>query len=388
MTLTVTPVNDPPACSGISVSTPRDTSAPLVLACTDVDGDALSYQVVTPPAHGKLSGSGASLTYEPDSGYEGSDGFIYKANDGALDSNAATASIIVTHKNHVPTCTKPNPNKFVVEAGQKISGQLCVGADPDPGDGSTLHYVVAKTSFAQTEWTVNYNTGHFTYTAGASTAEDLPKTFTVETVDRWGGHSTAYTGKITVIGLQITKISPVTGPALGGTVVTIKGTSFARARYVYFINAVSHGVTQADATVVSPTEIKTTIPTNDKREPGIDDVVVETVGNESGEDGTSGIHPEHEKFTFTPEITGLTPASGPSRGGTVIGISGGGFGIGQKTTFSFGETKATSVECQTTIHCTVTAPPHAAGVADITANYNGIANPPKNVKASKFKYTR
>jgi hypothetical protein len=50
---------------------------------------------VETPAHGVLSGTGPDLTYTPEAGYTGQDAFTYKANDGELDSNVATVTILV-----------------------------------------------------------------------------------------------------------------------------------------------------------------------------------------------------------------------------------------------------------------------------------------------------
>ena len=61
----------------------------------DVEGSALTFAVVTPPAHGTLSGTAPNLTYTPDADFAGSDSFTFKVNDGALDSNVAAVSITV-----------------------------------------------------------------------------------------------------------------------------------------------------------------------------------------------------------------------------------------------------------------------------------------------------
>ncbi len=55
-----------------------------VLNATDIDGDELFYQIVTPPSHAdeyKLTPGGV-LTYSPTSGYEGDDFLEYRVFDG------------------------------------------------------------------------------------------------------------------------------------------------------------------------------------------------------------------------------------------------------------------------------------------------------------------
>src|SRR5205807_1992795 len=102
VTLTVTAVNAAPVPGALPVSTKQDTAKAIGLTATDVDGDALTYAVVTAPAHGTLSGTAPNLTYTPAAGYFGSDSFTFKANDGTVDSAAATVSVTVAHVNHAP----------------------------------------------------------------------------------------------------------------------------------------------------------------------------------------------------------------------------------------------------------------------------------------------
>ena len=105
VSITVTPVNNPPAANPQSVTTPEDTAVAITLTGSDVDNDPLTYSVVTPPAHGVLSGTAPSLTYTPAANYNGPDSFTFKVNDGKVDSNTATVSITVTVVNDAPVAT-------------------------------------------------------------------------------------------------------------------------------------------------------------------------------------------------------------------------------------------------------------------------------------------
>ena len=95
VSLTVTSVNDAPVAAAQTVSTPAKTAKAITLVASDVDGDALSYVIVTQPAHGALSGTAPSVTYTPATNYTGTDSFTFKANDGTVDSTAAAVSVIV-----------------------------------------------------------------------------------------------------------------------------------------------------------------------------------------------------------------------------------------------------------------------------------------------------
>lgn len=91
----VKPVNDAPTATAQQVTTDEDTAKAITLAGADIDGDALTFMTVTPPAHGVLSGTAPNLTYTPTPNYNGPDAFTFKVNDGKVDSAPATVSITV-----------------------------------------------------------------------------------------------------------------------------------------------------------------------------------------------------------------------------------------------------------------------------------------------------
>ena len=115
VSITVTPVNDPPVgmidtyqtTQGIALTV---TATNGVLANDrDVDGDVLSAGVVTNPVNGSLSfNSNGSFTYTPQAAYAGFDSFTYLASDGLLNSSLVTVTIEVKA---VPTT---NGTKFIV----------------------------------------------------------------------------------------------------------------------------------------------------------------------------------------------------------------------------------------------------------------------------------
>ena len=99
-------------------------------------------------------------------------------------------------------------------------------------------------------------------------------------------------------------MSPTSGPAAGGTLVTITGTGFTGA------TAVDFGTTAATSvTVVNDTTITADSPAGT----GTVDVTVTTP---AGTSATSAA----DQFTYTavaaPTVTGLSPTSGPAAGGT------------------------------------------------------------------------
>jgi len=89
------PAQVPPVASDQVISTNKNTAKSITLKATDANNDPLTYSVVTPPAHGTVSGTAPNLNYNPDANYVGPDSFTFKANDGTADSNNATVSITV-----------------------------------------------------------------------------------------------------------------------------------------------------------------------------------------------------------------------------------------------------------------------------------------------------
>jgi VCBS repeat-containing protein len=80
----------------------EDVATAITLAATDVEGDALTFSIVTPPSHGTLSGTAPNLIYTPAANYSGSDSFTFRANDGSVFGNTAAVSITVSAVNDTP----------------------------------------------------------------------------------------------------------------------------------------------------------------------------------------------------------------------------------------------------------------------------------------------
>lgn len=68
--------------------------AAMMLAGRDEEGDPLTFEVVRPPQHGRLSGDAPQLTYLPNKDFPGEDGFEYRASDGRAVSETAMIKIV------------------------------------------------------------------------------------------------------------------------------------------------------------------------------------------------------------------------------------------------------------------------------------------------------
>jgi hypothetical protein len=88
--------NVPPVVNGQNITVLKNAPKAITLTATDANGDPLTYEVLSDPAQGDLSGTAPNLTYTPDANYEGPDSFTFLANDGQIDSNVATVAITVS----------------------------------------------------------------------------------------------------------------------------------------------------------------------------------------------------------------------------------------------------------------------------------------------------
>ncbi len=171
----------------------------------------------------------------------------------------------------------------------------------------------------------------------------------------------------------VTSVSPTSGPSTGGTTVTITGTGLSSA------SAVKFGSTAAtDFLVQNDTAITATSPAHAL---GAVDVTVKTAG------GTTATN-AGDRFTFTtppaPTITGLSPATGPSTGGTTVTITG--TGLTGATAINFGASNPAlffSVNSPTSM--TVTAPSGTTGTVDVTVTTPGGTSATSG--ADQYTYT-
>ncbi|KKU31339.1 MAG: FG-GAP repeat protein [Candidatus Amesbacteria bacterium GW2011_GWC1_46_24] len=102
ISITVTPVSDTPVAQNASYSVDEDNNLAVTLGASDVDGDTLTYSIVTSTLNGQVNLTGNSVDYIPGDNYFGRDSFTFKVNDGTLDSNTATVDITVNSVNDAP----------------------------------------------------------------------------------------------------------------------------------------------------------------------------------------------------------------------------------------------------------------------------------------------
>jgi hypothetical protein len=167
----------------------------------------------------------------------------------------------------------------------------------------------------------------------------------------------------------VSTIAPSSGPLAGGTVVTVTGTGFTGATKVAF------GANAATTFMVnSDTSITATSPSGT----GSIHVRVTTAYGLS-----AATTADLFGYGVTPVVTGISPASGPDAGGTVVTITGTGF-LGT-TKVSFGANAATTFTVNSDTSITATSPPGSTGNAHIRiTNPAGVS---AAVTADLFHYS-
>jgi subtilisin family serine protease len=100
--LLVVTENQPPVASSTTLSLLEDQSVSFVLSATDPDGDELSYEILSQPAHGTLTGDAPDLTYVPGTNFNGEDSLTFRVSDGSLSSESAKVTFIVEAVNDAP----------------------------------------------------------------------------------------------------------------------------------------------------------------------------------------------------------------------------------------------------------------------------------------------
>jgi hypothetical protein len=153
----------------------------------------------------------------------------------------------------------------------------------------------------------------------------------------------------------VTGLDPSSGPTGGGTVVTITGTELTGAADVEF-----GSIPAASFTYNSPTQITATAPAGSV---GTVDVTVTSPG------GTSPTS-DADQYTYAalPTISGISPSSGPTAGGTSVTITG--TDLSGASDVDFGATPATSFTRDSATQITANSPA-GAGTVDVTVTTPG-----------------
>jgi Bacterial Ig domain len=180
-TVSITIPNRAPTANAQTVNTNANTALGITLTGTDPDTQAITFTVITNPAHGSLTGNAPNLSYTPATKFTGTDSFTFRVNDGSLNSGAATVTINIP--NRAPTA---NAQSVTTNANTAIGIGL-TGADPDgqaisfavvtnPGHG-TLTGVAPNLTYTPT---AGFNgPDSFTFRTNDGSLNSLPATISI-----------------------------------------------------------------------------------------------------------------------------------------------------------------------------------------------------------------
>ena len=188
VSITVTPLNDPPVAQPGSLTTNEDVSASGAVTATDTEGDPLTYSLVSGPTNGTLVfNANGTFSYTPDANYFGSDSFTYRANDGTSNSNTATVSITINSINDAPvaangslTTDEDTPGSGTVNASDVENDPLTYSVVTGPTNGTLVFNADGTYSYTPD---ANYNgSDSFTYQANDGTDDSNIATVSITVV--------------------------------------------------------------------------------------------------------------------------------------------------------------------------------------------------------------
>ncbi len=137
VSLTVTQVYYLPTAFAQSLTNLENSALPVTLTGYDPQGYALTFSVLTQPAHGTLSGTAPNLTYQPATNYFGNDSFTFRVNDGVSNSLAATISI-TNRPVDEPPIVVAGPNQLIILPTDSVNLAGSVTYDVFPGTVDTI----------------------------------------------------------------------------------------------------------------------------------------------------------------------------------------------------------------------------------------------------------
>ncbi len=149
VSITVNPINDDPVANAQTTTVTEDIPETITLTGSDVDGDALTFTIITPPTNGALgpvTGAGptsATVDYTPNLNYNGPDSFVFQVDDGSGGLATATVDITVTAVNDPPTADpqsvstdEDTPLMITLTGSDKAGDTLTFTIASPPGNGS------------------------------------------------------------------------------------------------------------------------------------------------------------------------------------------------------------------------------------------------------------
>lgn len=169
--LNVSPVNDAPTVDDESVNLLEDESVTVQLEGSDIDGDALTFEIVTSPSFGSITGTLPEIVYTPSANVSGIDTLEYRAFDGELYSETREYVFAIATVNDAPV---------VMPAGFQTPEDTALVETISVTDIDSVGVVLSIVS-GPTHGSLSLSGFEFTYTPAANLTD--PVTFDVQAND-------------------------------------------------------------------------------------------------------------------------------------------------------------------------------------------------------------
>ena len=146
--------NTPPVANDTSATTNEDTTVTITLSGSDADGDSLTFTIVSGPSNGVLGPvistgpTTATVNYTPNLNFNGTDSFVFQANDGNGGTDTATATITVIAVNDPPTFQIGPTINVLEDSGPQTFASWVTAISPGPADesGQTVTFSTSNSS--------------------------------------------------------------------------------------------------------------------------------------------------------------------------------------------------------------------------------------------------
>jgi len=174
LALHVAAVNDAPVASAAPLSTREDEPAGTQGKASDVDGDALTWRISKPAAHGEafVDARSGAVSYRPAQDYNGADAFTVEVSDGSASAQVEVP-VAIAAVNDAPGV---KPAALALDEDAKLDAVVAAS----DVDGDVLTYAKGR-DVAHGALTLSAETGAFSY----APARDYhgPDSFTVRVTD-------------------------------------------------------------------------------------------------------------------------------------------------------------------------------------------------------------
>jgi hypothetical protein len=379
--------------TSLQITTPAHAAGAVPIVVSTVGGTAgqtFTYQalpVVTglTPASGSILG-GNTLTINGTSGLGSVSGVKIDGTAATITAQSGT-SIDVTVPAHLATgpvsVVLTGPGTITTTAGTYTYLLLTLPGASDPaintvtpgtgplGGGTSV--TLAGTNFTGatavhfgtalgTGMVVNSDSSITVNAPAATTAGPVAVTVNANGVTSATTLTTIYT--YLPVAATLTSISPTSGPAAGGTAVTLTGAGFTPTSTVQLDDSIT-----VPSTYVDPTSMTVTMPPH-------------AGGNVSVDVHTGLLVSNTKTFTYIPAttVTSMTPTSGTTAGGTSVTVSG--TNLLAVTNVKIGGIDVTPDPGSTATNLGFTTPAHAAGSTTVVLeNTSGLS-----LSAGNFLY--